>query len=361
MIKKEISQKLAFSILGILAISFGLFFLLYSFKKIKSYTFSEPILENKVNTFNPDDLEWKQVTADIPWSARDSHGVVVFQDKIWLMGGLNGNGFQDKNGNVLYWKVPHYSDVWSSKDGRDWQLVIKNAPWSKRRSIQAVVFKNKIWLVGGWGPGIGYSNNIWISENGINWEKIEPKGGLPSIEGHQLVVFDDKLWLIGGVRYDERKEKNYVWSSEDGINWTEIVENALWAPRWDHTVTVFKNKLWLIGGMNLNGEIYNDVWSSEDGKNWLLVIDNPPWPERQGHGSVVFQNKLWIIGRHDNKNNDVWYSENGYDWKKTEKNPPWLGREDVGVLVFKDKIWIMGGMDANWVWNNDVWYSTFSL
>jgi len=360
MFRKKISQKLAFLILGMLATSFSLFFLLYSSKEIKSYTFLESMLKNEVvrkNTFNPDNLEWKQATADAPWSERDSHAVIVFQDKLWLMGGLNGNGFQDKNGNVPYWKVPHYSDIWCSENGEDWELITESAPWGERRSLQLEIFKDKIWLIGGWGPKIGYSNNIWVSEDAVNWEKIKPEGGLPAIEGHQLVIFKNKMWLIGGVRYDERREKNYVWSSEDGINWVEVTPNAPWEPRWDHTVTAFKDKLWLIGGMDLNGNVYKDIWSSEDGENWVLVTPGPSWPERQGHDSVVFQDKIWTVGRLNiSGDNDVWYSDNGYNWEKVPGKTPWTGREDQASIVFKNKIWVLGGMNSNWEWENDVWY-----
>jgi len=321
-------------------------------------------IESKIVPTNPTLLTWKKVEKKIPWSPRDSHGVVVYQDKIWLMGGLNGNGFVITPGKVKYYKAPHFSDIWVSEDGVNWNLVTDKAPWGKRRSIQSVVFKNKLWILPGWGPQTGLKSEIWYSDDGINWNRVS--GNWPPREGTQLVVFRDKLWILGGVDYDKREVKNDIWCSEDGINWYEVTSSALWAPRWDHKVIVFKEKLWLVGGMDLKNNVFGDIWVSENGKEWKLVTDHPPWKKRQGHEMVVFQHKLWLIGRFNEPNekereeNDVWFSEDGIHWEKTKYSPPWLGREDFGTVVFRNKIWIFGGMTIDWNWQNDIWYSAFS-
>ncbi len=313
--------------------------------------------------FNPSLLKWEKVEKDIPWLPRDAHTVIAFKDKLWLIGGLNANDQVTASGAVHYEIAPHFSDIWVSADGIDWEIVTEDAPWGKRRSLQSVVFKDKIWLIPGWGPETGLRSEVWSSDNGKDWENVVSAGNWPVREGHQLVVFNDKLWLIGGVNYGKRETKNDVWYSEDGTEWSNAVDTAPWPSRWDHEVISFNNKLWLIGGMDLNGTVYGDVWSSEDGKNWTLVTENPPWKARQGHELVVFKDLLWIVGRFDSKSqgggvNDVWFSKDGQNWEKTDIDPHWPGREDHSVLVFKDKIWVLGGMSSEWVWLNDVWYST---
>jgi hypothetical protein len=283
---------------------------------------------------------------------------------MWLMGGLNGNGFVVRPGEVKYGEAPHFSDVWVSEDGINWNLVTDKAAWGKRRSIQAVVFKDKIWVIPGWGPFTGLKSEVWYSEDGKNWTKATSQPGWSAREGGQLVVFQNKMWLLGGVNYEKREIKNDVWYSEDGITWFEATSSSSWSPRWDHAVIAFKDKLWLIGGMDLKDNIYGDVWVSENGKDWSLVTDHPPWPARQGHELVVFQDKIWIIGRFNSPSegggeNDVWFSDDGINWQKTKKDPPWLGREDHAAVVFQDKIWVLGGMTTDWTWRNDVWYSSF--
>lgn len=341
---------------------------IYSFFNLGVNKTREEIQEQQevqeTEIFNPTLLTWKEATTAAAWSPRDSHAAVVFQNKIWLMGGLNGNDYLIRPEVVEYGKAPHFSDVWVSEDGINWNLVTEKALWGKRRSMQAVVFQDKIWLIPGWGPWSGLKNDIWNSEDGIHWNLINSNPIFPAREGHRLVVFQDKLWLIGGVDYDKRKTYNDVWYSDDGVNWIEATSAAPWSSRWDHGLAVFKDKLWLIGGMDLEDNVFGDVWVSENGKDWSLVTDNPPWPKRQGHEVVVFQNRIWIIGRFNEKsqgggNNDVWFSEDGINWKSTKTDPAWLGREDQAVVVFQDKIWVLGGMTIDWTWENDVWYSSY--
>ena len=312
--------------------------------------------------FEPFLLSWTEATSSAVWQKRDSHAVVVFQNKMWLMGGLDGSSQVVKAGDVNYWNAPHFGDVWVSENGIDWNLVQEKSVWGSRRSIQVAAFKDKMWLIGGWSPKQGYQNDVWLSENGTDWTKAASSTDWPAREGHSLVIFKDKLWLIGGVRYDKRETKNDAWYSDDGTNWLPATLNAAWLPRWDHSVAVFNNKLWLIGGMDLNGRVFKDVWSSEDGINWILATDNPGWEARQGHNILEYKDKLWVLGRlndvYNSGKNDVWFSDNGTDWQKTKDDPLWPGREDSAAVVFKDKIWVLGGMNLNWEWTNDIWYST---
>jgi len=311
-------------------------------------------------------LSWEQAIAVAPWEGRDSAAVVVYKNKIWLMGGVDGTKRVISPGNVDYGNSPHFSDVWSSTDGKNWQLVSEKAPWGERRSMQAVDFKGKIWLIGGWGPEVGYKKDVWSTEDGVKWKLETTSAGWPAREGHQLLVFQNKIWLIGGVKYTGNRLFNDVWYSSDGKSWTKAAEDAGWSPRWDFASEVFNNKLWMVGGMDFDGNIYKDIWSSADGIVWSLVNSNPPFATRQGGGLINYQNKLWVVSRlniplYEGGANDVWYSNDGVNWQKTEKDPLWTGREDVGVVVFKDRIWVVGGMDKNWIWKNDVWYSTSNI
>ncbi len=320
----------------------------------------------ETNLFHPVLLDWKQATSSAPWSKRDAATTLVFQDKIWLFGGIEGKDNFDNR----YWKLVHKNDVWNSEDGKNWKLVQDSADWKPRRSLTAINFQDKIWLLGGWEKQSGLTkNDVWHSENGINWiqavstssDKWSPR------EGHCAVVFDNKIWVLGGVDFDKRQCKNDVWYSEDGKNWRLATSFAPWSPRYDHTVTVFKNKMWMIGGVGLDqdGDAKNDVWVSENGKDWSRITTNIILPERHGHTSVVYKDRIWLLSGWNTQKNkglkDVWWSRDGEHWSKTSEDTPWLGREDHTSIVFQDKIWIMGGMDTNWDWKNDVWYSSSSF
>src|SRR5262245_34022187 len=54
---------------------------------------------------------------DAPWQARDSQGELVYKDQLWILGGWF-DSFK-----------PAPRDVWSSADGKSWKLVTAEAPW----------------------------------------------------------------------------------------------------------------------------------------------------------------------------------------------------------------------------------------
>jgi len=331
--------------------------------------------ENKQTIFS---ASFKKAESLMPWEERDSQSVFVFNNKMWLIGGVNGNNntynkrivdfiadkaCDFKNGQlnanhspyyVKYYESPHYNDIWYSEDGIAWERA-GNAPWEGRRSMSIVLFKDKIWAMAGFDLSNGCRNDIWSSEDGINWKK-EDNAPWEAREGQTVEVFNGKLWIIGGVNYDQDKTFNDIWSSEDGINWKKE-DNAPWPSRWDHATAVFDNKIFLTGGMDLKNNVYNDEWYF-DGNKWNQVL--VPWEERQGHALIEYENELWLIGRlndFENKGeNNIWTSKDGMTWNKFNEQIPWTGREDFESVVFKDKIWVLGGMDSNWRWRNDVWY-----
>src|SRR5688572_21589138 len=86
--------------------------------------------------------EWVQVNAGPRWSPRSGHSSVVFSDKMWVMGGINQ---QSPSPGDLF------NDVWYSGDGIQWTQATNAAAWSPRREHSSLVYNNKIWVIGGSG------------------------------------------------------------------------------------------------------------------------------------------------------------------------------------------------------------------
>jgi len=350
----------------------GLFVYNNYYKQIKSEA-QNPQTQNNNNQHSPENLNIDAASLTFeqmpqaPWEGRDSGAAVVFKDKIWFMGGVDGTSRFVSPGNVDYGNAPHFSDVWNTEDGKTWTQVLKTAPWQDRRSMSVEAFNNKLWLFGGWGPEIGTRNDIWSSVDGIKWTQEKKSADWAEREGQQAVIFKDKIWMMGGVKYSGQKLYNDVWSSSDGINWTQETAAADWSPRWDFYLTTFDDKLWVISGMdfndNVNYGLLSDIWYSENGVDWTMATKEAPFAARQGGFATDYNGRLFVIGRlntpqYGSGPNDIWYSENGADWHKTNQNPLWTGREDFGAVVFNGDIWIFGGMDKDWKWQNDVWKST---
>lgn len=117
-------------------------------------------------------LDWVRVTDRAGWRPRDSSGEVVFKDRLWLLGGWFDS----------YSAPPR--DVWSSADARAWDLVTREAPWKHSDLPMTVVFHDRIWLMWGWYngrlPGHGASGEVWSSSDGLKWERATGPSGPPA-------------------------------------------------------------------------------------------------------------------------------------------------------------------------------------
>ncbi len=294
------------------------------------------------------DISWAKATASAGWSARNGHSSVVFNGKIWIIGGSDGSL---KN------------DVWSSDDGVIWTEVTASATtprWSSRYGHSSVVFNGKIWVIGG--RDGSNKNDVWSSDDGVNWTEVTASATTPRWSGrysHSSVVFNDKIWVLGG---NTVSRQNDVWSSDDGVIWTEVTASATtprWSGRYSHSSLVFNDKIWVLGGYDGGNE--NDVWSSDDGVNWTEVTASattPRWSGRYDHSSLVFNNRMWIVGgKGGSLKDDVWASDNGTSWTKATDSAAWLGRDYPSSVVFDNKIWVLGGRTSGATRKNDVWVS----
>ncbi len=96
--------------------------------------------------------QWQQALNNIPWGATQWHSTVIFNSRIWVIGGYNG----PYRSNAVYW----------SADGTNWTTATPEAAWTKRTGHVSLVFNNKIWVLGG-SDATGYLNDVWSSSDGI--------------------------------------------------------------------------------------------------------------------------------------------------------------------------------------------------
>ena len=72
----------------------------------------------------------------------------------------------------------------------------------------------------------------------------------------------------------------------------------------------------------------------------------------------MYDDKLWVVGGHDanyDYQNDVWYSSDGETWTQATAAAPFSARREHTSVVFDDKVWVIGGDDENKGRKNDVW------
>ncbi len=289
------------------------------------------------------DFENVAISGVAEFSRRKGHSTSVFYDQLWIIGGDIG-------------ALNKTNTVWSSNDGTNWEQLNENIPFEARSEHSALIFKDQMWIIAGrtsGNSGIIDRNDVWKTENGADWAEVTNSADFSKRFGQGAVVFKNKMWIVGGF---DGEYKNDVWSSEDGNTWTQVTSMAAFSGRVSHSLLVLNNKLWVIGGRDSAGNRKNDVWSSEDGMTWNEVTTNAPFKARSLHASVVFCNKLWIIGGASGSDwrNDVWFSEDGENWSLVEEEIPFIGRHSHTATTFKDYLWIIGGLGNDFNLKNDV-------
>jgi len=290
-------------------------------------------------------LDWTLVTEQAGWRPRDSAGEVVFDNKLWILGGWFDS----------YAAPPR--DVWCSADGKTWQRVTPEAPWKHSDLPMTLVFDNQIWLLGGWYngrlPGHAATSEVWSSSDGVHWRLRTPRAGFSPRLAGGAVVFNNRMWILGGTENyyfgDDASLKNDVWSSADGVAWRQETASAGWSARAYHQAVAHAGKIWVMGGGNYVPKYHAlaDVWCSGDGKSWQPVTEQAGWHPRLWFSSVVYRDRIWVLGGWSNNPSrnwgDVWHSRDGRDWRQLQSNAVWKARHEHSAWVFQDKLWVAGG------------------
>ena len=261
-----------------------------------------------------------------------------------------------------------------------WTRINDQADFAARDGAGALVFKDKLWLLGGWNPGdkVNFpricNSEVWSSPDGVTWTEENPEAPWEGRHTAGYAVHGGKMWIVGGD-CNQGHYQNDVWNSSDGVKWELVNDHVPWAPRALHHTVVFKDKIWVMGGQTMPGfaageneAFHNDVWNTADGVTWTRVTDAAPWCHRGMIGGwAVHRGRMWILGggTYDTPttptrefHNDVWSSADGVNWERHIEHAPWAPRQYHDVAVFDDRLWVMEGYYNKEGGNrNDVWYS----
>lgn len=98
----------------------------------------------------------------------------------------------------------------------------------------------------------------WVKAGSANWQARDS-----SVE----LVYKDRLWILGGWSNHPGKNWNDVWYSKDGRQWTQIKSDVIWKERHEHSTYVFQDKIWVTGGHAK--PLNNEVWTLEMPPGWF--------------------------------------------------------------------------------------------
>ena len=281
-----------------------------------------------------DGADWTLATEAAPWSGRMGHTSVVFDGRMWVLGGFNLDGSN--------------SEVWSSSDGITWASVTLEAPWSGRSGHTSVVHDGKIWVLGG-GAGTSKSD-VWSSSDGIAWVSATLEAPWSPRSRHSSVVHDGRIWVLGGGDTPDPSIPDGmvffqdVWHSADGVTWASATMVAPWPTRANHTSVVYGQKMCLLGGDRIvfgPAVWYNDVWYSSDGVNWMETEDHADWSARGGHTSVVYDGRIWVLG---GEGETAWATS---VWRSSSLANQSADLNNDGAVDFLDLLLLL----HEWKWN----------
>ena len=291
----------------------------------------------------------------IIWSRRE-HTSVVFNNFMWSLGG-----------SASARRIAKSNGAWYLTSGRSEDFDSDGSFITERSSHSSLVFEEKMWVLGGNAAnriysGNSYQNDVQDSTNGGDWNEVKPNNnaGWQARRSHSSLVFKNKMWVLGGYskKYlpTDASLRNDVWDSTNGIAWNEVKADSTndphsWSARQEHTSVVFDGKMWVLGGSVSGDYNQNDVWDSTNGIAWneVKTNNNAGWKARYKHTSVVYEGKIWVLGGDSGKyparyiEGDAWYSIDGVVWNKNTENFDY--RADHTSVVFRDRLWLIGGIN----------------
>lgn len=257
-----------------------------------------------------DGAMWKLATEEAGWSWRSRHTSVVFNNRVWILGGY-----------------ANYN-VWSSSDGRTWSTTLRTVPWGELKYAGVVTRGDTCWLTAGYPTSGLWHDIIWRTSDAINWSIASPRQPWSQRYEAGMALYEGRLWLVGGWYGigDDAYACNDVWSSTDGSNWTQVQLAAPWVERKTRgAVLVYAGKLWVVGGMGRR-----DVWNTTDGVNWTRTTATAPWTSNEPQG-LVHDNRMWVRA----ESNHLWSTTDGANWRETANAAP------VGTQVeLNGRIWV---------------------
>ena len=315
---------------------------------------------------------WECVTPCAAFAPRDGAGAIVYDGRMWLIGGWN-----PLEKDRVFFPRTCNNEVWNSADGKNWELMKGGTfgtdaydperDWEGRHYAGYGVHDGNMWIVGGDANQKHYQGDVWTSGDGVNWQWVNKDVTPPFMPRAfwHTVMFDGAIWVMGGqtmpgfVADVPEAFFNDVWRSGDGVHWEKIpTVGAMWAPRgFIGGAAVHRGRMWVMGGGTYDTpttperKFFNDVWSSADGVHWTCHVQHAPWKPRSMHEVAVWDDALWVMeGTQPGNSADVWYSSDGEHWTELP-GTPWKPRHAASVFVHDDALWMVAGNNME----SDVW------
>jgi hypothetical protein len=307
---------------------FGVFTSIVAVSQTREYT------KNKKNS------GWQIIPVATLPTAREDCGFVEVDGKFYLIGGRG----------ILHVEIfDPAANIWTRKSKTPFEV----------HHFQPVVYQKEIYVVGAMAGKFPHEQpfeNIYIYNPAKDeWRKsVEiPKDRRRGSGG--AVVYKDKIYFVGGIT-----DGHY----EGTVTWFDVFDPA--AARWDtlsrapqardhFNAVVIKDKLYVAGGRRTSFKTKQtgdltvpevDVYDFKRQQWATLPLQQNLPTQRAGSTSVTYKAKLLVIGGESVTQTSSHHEVEVYDLKqgKWDTLPTLVtGRHDTQAVVYKNKIYIAAG------------------
>lgn len=296
------------------------------------------------------------------FGGRSQYGAVVWNNEIWVVGGLNNTGvlntvYHSLDGNlweqqtITAWELMWDEDSGEAVTDDSGEQYYVGTTMPYRYGHRLIVFDEKLWLFGGT-DGVSYYQDIWYTEDGSLWYNYAKDIGCGTRYDFGLVEHNDELYIIGGFDATDTAQSD-VWKSSDGFTWTEVTQVSGFTARGGHAAWVYGNAIWIHGGAGTT-----NIYSSSDGATWTEIAADAGLGERVGHGIVSYQGSMWCVAGLDTATaqNDVYNSTDGVTWTLVQGTAQFSARYNFTLLNFLDELYVICGYTSA-AWPEDIYHS----
>jgi hypothetical protein len=217
---------------------------------------------------------WNLENETVPDKMETSPGV-YFDNQLWLVGGSRSD---PENCSNQIWTYDIEKAQWFHQQGN----------WPPRMGHACIVFNKKLWVMGGMDTAGNALNDVHSVDFDGNWQKYDDPD--PMWDPRCMfaaTVFKDKIWIYGGCAVPFGDPLADMWTSEDGQNWASykdlprLDEGSVYKPI-SCALQVVNGKLNLMGSFRKHGAVIEACLFilNESQKTWLkLDVDNP-WDQQ---------------------------------------------------------------------------------
>jgi N-acetylneuraminic acid mutarotase len=208
---------------------------------------------NIVEVYDPLTNEWTVPSTTGTMTARRNHASVVYNDKIYLFGGCDGNT-DISTVDVFDPKTLHWTNLTTS------------GTFTPRRSLSAALINGKAYVYGGATVSpvqIGALDVLEIFDLATNtWSTPTPSGMVIARRGPTACAFDGKMYIFGGNNNQSVIADLELYNPVTE-QWSSQLAIGVPTPRNSPTSVVIGNKLYFIGGAGNSGYNVFEVFIPE--------------------------------------------------------------------------------------------------